>query len=114
MKLNILALLTLTSLMLAVTAFAGNDRMTRSEYQELDFETRKQMVSDRLSLKLENLSAHKACIDNAFEDEALKSCNQEARQAMRDAGSHKGQIKKKGMRKRFKDTQQQQEATATQ
>jgi len=86
--------------------------MTKSEYQELDFETRKQMVSDRVALQLENLSAHKACIDNAFDDEALKSCNKEARQAMRDAGPHKGQIKKKGMRKRFKEAQQ--EATATQ
>lgn len=113
MKFNISALLTLSLLLLTVTAIAGNDRIKSSEIEELDFETRKQMVSDRLAVQLERVSAHKACIDNAYEDEALKSCNKQARQAMRDAGPHKGQINKKGMRKRYKEMQQEHDASAT-
>ncbi len=114
MKFGITILLMLSFLLLAVTANAGSDRMTRTEYQELDFETRKQMRSDRLALQLEQLSAHKACVDTAIDDDGIKSCNKAARETMRKNRPHKGQINKHEMRKRFKEMQQEQLEAATQ
>lgn len=114
MKFGITILLTLSLLLLAVFANADSERMTRSEYQELDFETRKQMRSDRLALQLEQLSAHKACVDTAIDDDGIKSCDKETRETMRKDRPHKGQINKHEMRKRFKERQQEQREAAKQ